>query len=173
MTLLTHSHVPVDRSEMTWALRVGVVGGIVAGIVFAMFEMVASAAMMGMSAFLMPLRMIGAILLGAGALDPGYSIWAAGGAGMTIHMILSMIYGALFAVILGGLRSAAWDVVLGGAYGFALWVINFYVIAPRAFPWFLDANPVVQFLGHTAFFGIVLGWFVWRARERAIEVRQL
>lgn len=167
MTLLTHSHVPVARSEVPWALGVGVVGGIAAGIVFAMFEMVASAAVMGMNAFFMPLRMIGAILLGPGALDPSYSIWTAGAAGVMVHMTLSVMYGVLFAVILGGLRSATWDIVLGGAYGLALWIINFYVIAPRAFPWFLEANPVVQFLGHTIFFGAVLGWFVWRSRERA------
>ena len=167
MALLAHSHAPVARSELSWALGVGATGGIIAGIVFAVFEMLASAAMMGMGAFFMPLRMIGAILLGDGTLDPSYSIWAAGAAGMVVHVVLAMIYGIVFAVLLGGLRSAAWDVVLGGAYGFALWIVNFYLIAPLPFPWFLDANPVVQFIAHTFFFGTVLGWFVWWARERA------
>jgi hypothetical protein len=43
------------------------------------------------------------------------------------------------------------------AAGFALWIVNFYVIAPFAFPWFAMANPVVQFLAHAFFFGTVLG----------------
>ncbi len=166
MALPAYSHVPVARSEVPWALGVGVIGGLVAGVVFAAFEMMASAAMMGMDAFFMPLRMIGAILLGRGALDPSYSIWAAATAGMLVHMLLAMVYGIVFAVVLGGLRSAASDIMLGGTYGFALWIVNFYLIAPRAFPWFLDASPVVQFIGHTFFFGVVLGWFVWRSRER-------
>ncbi len=38
-----------------------------------------------------------------------------------------------------------------------LWLVNFYVVAPVLFPWFLMANPVVQFLAHTFFFGTVLG----------------
>jgi uncharacterized membrane protein YagU involved in acid resistance len=167
MALLAHSHIPVDRSEVPWALRTGVIGGIVAGIIFAAFEMMASAAMMGLDAFFMPLRMIGAILVGPGALEPSYSIWTAGTAGLVVHMVLSMVYGVVFAMILGGLRSATWDVALGAAYGFALWIINFYLIAPQAFPWFLDANPVIQFIAHSFFFGAALGWFVWGSRERA------
>ncbi|ARP98413.1 hypothetical protein [Pseudorhodoplanes sinuspersici] len=170
MALLVHSHVPVDRSEVPWALRAGAISGIGAGIVFAVFEMVASAAMMGAGASFMPLRMIGAILLGPGALDPSYSIWAAGAAGLIVHLALSVVYGAVFAMILGGLRSATWDVLLGAAFGFALWLINFYLIAPMAFPWFLDANPVIQFVAHTILFGAVLGWLMWRSRESATPI---
>jgi hypothetical protein len=47
-----------------------------------------------------------------------------------------------------------------------LWIVNFYVIAPIAFPWFLQANPLLQFIGHTFFFGSVLGYYVWRSQER-------
>jgi hypothetical protein len=167
MAILAHSHIPVERSEIPWALGAGAISGIAAGIVFAVFEMIASAAMMGAGAFFMPLRMIGAILVGPGALDASYSIWAAGAAGLTVHLVLSIVYGVIFAMILGGLRSATWDVLLGAAFGFALWLINFYLIAPMAFPWFLDANPAIQFIAHTVFFGAVLGWFMWQLRERA------
>lgn len=165
MALLAHTHFPVDRSEIPWALRAGATCGIIAGLVFATFEMMASAATMGAGAFFMPLRMIGAILLGPGALEASYSIWAAGAAGLVVHVILAVIYGVIFTMILGGLRSATWDVVLGGLYGFALWIINFYLIAPQAYPWFLDASPVIQFIAHTFFFGAVLGWLVWQSRE--------
>jgi hypothetical protein len=53
----------------------GIIGGILAGIVFAMFEMVMAVVQMGPDAFFMPLRMIGGMALGAQALDPG--TWAA------------------------------------------------------------------------------------------------
>jgi hypothetical protein len=84
-------------------------------------------------------------------------------------MVLAVAYGALFAMIFGGLRSAAADIGVGAAYGLLLWLFNFYVIAPIAFPWFRDANPLVQFIAHTFLFGAVLGWYMWWARHRAEE----
>jgi hypothetical protein len=44
-----------------------VAAGIIGGILFAAFEMLAAATLMGSQASFMPLRMIGAMLLGAGA----------------------------------------------------------------------------------------------------------
>ncbi len=139
----------------------GLVAGIVAGITFAMFEMI-MAAVMGQG-FFAPLRMIGAIGLGEGALPPQPSIGLATvvPVGLIIHMALSMMYGAGFGIVasaIGALReNRALLVGAATAAGFALWIVNFYVIAPIAFPWFAMANPVVQFLAHTFFFGAALG----------------
>lgn len=139
----------------------GLVAGIAAGIVFAMFEMVV-AALMGQG-FFAPLRMIGAIGLGEGALPPQPSIGLATivPVGLIIHMVLSMMYGAGFGIVasaVGALKeNRALLVGAGTIAGLALWIVNFYVIAPVAFPWFAMANPVVQFLAHTFFFGTVLG----------------
>jgi uncharacterized membrane protein YagU involved in acid resistance len=166
MSMLAQSHVPVSRSELPWALRIGALCGFLAGIVFAAFELVAAEVMMGSDAFFMPLRMMGAILLGRDALDPSYSLLAAASAGVIVHLVLSIIYGIVFAVVLGGFRPAAWDAVIGAAYGLALWIINFYLIAPWAFPWFGEANPMIQFIAHTFFFGAILGTLVWWSRER-------
>ena len=166
MAALSYSHVPVARSEVPWAIRQGALAGVIAGVVFAAFEMITSAVMMGLPAFWMPLRMIGAIALGEQALDPGYSLVMAGLAGLMVHVALAAIYGAVFAVIAGGLRSR-WAIVgLATAYGFVLWLLNFYVIAPAMFRWFGDATPVVQFVAHTFFFGSVLGFYLWRSHER-------
>jgi hypothetical protein len=169
MAVLVQPHVPVTRSELPWAIRQGAIAGVVAGIIFAAFEMVASAALMGAAAFWTPLRMIGAILLGQAALDPGYSLIAAGLAGVAVHMVLAAIYGGLFAALLGGLRSAAAIIGLATLYGFALWLVNFYAIAPGTFPWFLDATPMIQFVAHTFFFGSVLGLYLWRSHERLLS----
>jgi uncharacterized membrane protein YagU involved in acid resistance len=170
MAVLATSHVPVTRSELPWAVRQGAVAGVVAGLVFAAFEVIASAAMMGWPALTMPLRMIGAIALGDRALDPGYSVAAASLAGVVVHLVLAAIYGAVFAVLAGGLRSGPAIIGLASAYGFALWLLNFYLIAPAVFPWFADADPVIQFIAHTFFFGTVLGYALWRSHERLLRL---
>jgi hypothetical protein len=172
MALQYQSHVPITQSEVPWALRQGALAGIVAGIVFAAFEMMASAMLMGMEAFFMPLRMIGAIALGSAALEPSYSLATASLAGVTVHMVLALLYGIVFATIVGGVRSGWTTVALASAYGFALWLVNFYLIAPAAFPWFLDASPMVQFIGHTFFFGSVLGFWLWWSHENFLAAHE-
>ncbi|RWM80607.1 MAG: hypothetical protein EOR83_25535, partial [Mesorhizobium sp.] len=69
MAYRDYIHTPVTSRDIRWGLQQGAVAGIVAGIVFAAFEMAASAFMMGAEASFMPLRMIGAIALGPEALD--------------------------------------------------------------------------------------------------------
>lgn len=167
MAYREYIHTPVTQGDIKWGFQQGLVAGIVAGLVFAAFEMLASAFMMGAGAFFMPLRMIGAIALGSQALDPGYSLWTAGFAGVVVHMVLAIIYGLIFGAVATMLRGAAALISLGWIYGLALWLVNFYVIAPTTFPWFLDANPVVQFIAHTFFFGAVLGLWFWNSQERS------
>lgn len=81
---------------MDW-IRNGLIGGIVAGIVFAAFEMAVAAILDGMAAIFMPLRMIGAMALGPDALDAAYSLVTAAAGGVAVHMVLSMIYGVAIA----------------------------------------------------------------------------
>jgi hypothetical protein len=40
--------------------------------------------------------MIGGIALGEQALDPSFSLLVAGAAGVAVHMVLSIVYGAVF-----------------------------------------------------------------------------
>src|ERR687892_1799737 len=92
---VTHTRsFPTDTSDLGRGVKHGAVGGVLAGLVFPMFEM-AMAAVQGQSPFA-PLRMIGGIALGEQALDPGFSLVAAGAAGVAVHMMLSIIYGAAF-----------------------------------------------------------------------------
>jgi hypothetical protein len=160
-------HTPVTPRDMKWGLTQGAIAGIVAGIAFAAFEMTASASMMGAEAFFMPLRMIGAIALGPEALDPSYSLLTAGVAGVVVHMILSVIYGIIFGEVATVLRGSTAFIAAASVFGLALWLVNFYVIAPFAFPWFLDSSPLVQFIGHTFFFGSVLGYYLWKSHQKS------
>jgi len=137
----------------------GAIAGVVAGIVFAMFEMI-MAAIMG-DGFFMPLRMIGAIVLGEDALMSSYSLVGAAVVGLVVHMLLSAVYGAMFGALVGLVPALAENrtmlIVAATLYGFALWLINFYVVAPMAFEWFGMADSTVQFAAHTFFFGTALG----------------
>jgi hypothetical protein len=138
MAYRDYIHTPVTPRDIRWGLQQGAIAGVVAGLVFAAFETTASAFMMGAEAFFMPLRMIGAIALGPEALDPGYSLLAASIAGVIVHVILAIIYGIVFGEIAAMLRGPAAFIGLGSLFGLGLWLVNFYVIAPLAFPWFLD-----------------------------------
>jgi hypothetical protein len=167
MAYREYIHMPVTQRDMRWGLGHGVIAGIVAGIVFAAYEMLVSALMTGAGAFFMPLRMIGAIALGPEALDPGYSLTAAGLAGLLVHVVLAVIYGAIFGELSTVLRGPAAFVAAGSLFGFVLWLVNFYLIAPTVFPWFLESSPLVQFIGHTFFFGSVLGYYLWKSHQRS------
>ncbi len=169
---MSTTRVGVRPATLRWVIA-GLVGGIIAGIVFAMFEMIV-AAIMG-DGFFAPLMMIGAIVLGQGALpmpEPTIGLTTIVPVGIAVHMVLSMIYGVVFGAVassVGFLRNNRWALI--GAvtvFGFALWIVNFYVVAPILFPWFLMANPVVQFLAHTFFFGTALG-LVLAARAQPDE----
>jgi len=163
------------RVDLARALKHGAIGGVIAGLVFPMFEM-AMAALQGDSP-LAPLRMIGGIALGDQALDPGFSILVAGGAGIGVHMMLSIVYGVVFgaaaAVVRWIISSAATAALAGAVLGTLLWVVNFYVVAPIfGWTWFPEmTDPLVQFVAHAGFFGVPLGLYVaWALKRTAPRV---
>lgn len=149
-----------------WALT-GVVMGLLAGMAFILFELI-MAAIIGPSA-VMVLRAISAIVLGPGALEPSVNVGAAVVIGLIVHFVLSAVFGLIFSMVVWAVPSliSSDGVLLGAAaiYGLVLWIVNFYVIAPRAFPWFTEANPVVQFFAHILFYGGVLGLLFVGARR--------
>jgi hypothetical protein len=157
---LKTTNVEVGSEAGGWILP-GAVMGIAAGGVFLIFEMVVSA-ITGPSAF-EPFRMIAAVVLGAGSLsaEPTIGLPTVVPVALTIHYALSAFYGAVFgtiAAVISALRNSRMALVVAASvFGFVLWLANFYVIAPALFPWFLMANPVVQFIAHTFFFGTALG----------------
>jgi hypothetical protein len=171
--MATHVVRAAPGSQVGRWIKHGIIGGIVAGIVFAMFEMVMAVVQMGGDAFFMPLRMIGGMALGPQALDPSTSLLTSGGAGIVVHMILSAIYGAGVAAVawaVPALRSSTASLVIWGSLaGLALWIVNFYVIAPIAgWRWFPDmTDPVVQFAAHTFVYGSLLGLYLDRTAARA------
>jgi uncharacterized membrane protein YagU involved in acid resistance len=165
---MTGTHLDTSR----W-VKQGMLGGVIAGLVFAMFEMVMAALMNGAEAFFMPLRMIGAMVLGGQALDPGYPLATAALVGAGVHMVMSGAFGMVFGLIASAMptltRSTGALVVAAGVFGLLLWLVDFYVVAPAAgWDWFPNGtNETVQFLAHAVFFGAVLGLYLARVRSVA------
>lgn len=144
-----------------------VVAGVLAGLVFAIFEMVMAAVMMGPQAFFMPLRMISGIVLGEAALDPGYSLLVAGVVGVIVHLVLSVAFAAVLAAAVKTVKSAGTALAAGVIFGIALWIVNFYVLAPvMGWGWFPErSNAVVQFMAHAFFFGLPAAWYLTSQRR--------
>jgi hypothetical protein len=139
--------------------------GILAGLIFAAFEMFAAALLMGPAAAAMPLRMIGAMVLGGPALDPSYSLAVAAMTGVVVHLVLSIAFAWILAAVASPFSSAVSLALAGTVFGTGLWLVNFYVVAPLAgWIWFPDAtNPIVQFVAHAFFYGCPVGWLLSRS----------
>jgi uncharacterized membrane protein YagU involved in acid resistance len=152
-------------STRTWIAR-AVPLGLIAGLTFAAFEMVVAAAQQGAQGFFMPLRMIGAMVLGAQALEPFYSLGYAAIVGLLVHATLSVLFALLFVAVFQPIPTIRPRglVLTGCLYGVLLWLVNFYVIAPvMGWTWFAErTNPVVQFIAHTFFFGCTLSYLLLR-----------
>jgi hypothetical protein len=147
----------------------GIGFGLVAGVLFAVAEVVASAAM-GQPGFA-PFQMFASVLFGAGAFEfgAGTAILAGG----LIHLVLAGLFGLIYGLLndrlpLGSHTSWGTQAGLGVAFGAALWLVNFQIIARALFPWFLEANQIVQLLLHAIFFGLPLGLMYAAAERRAL-----
>ena len=144
-----------------WAVKHGLIGGLIAAVVFSMGEMVAAGIMEG-NAF-MPLHMIAGVPLQQDpkAIDPGIAVPV----GVIAHMMYSMALGIVIAFIVSvsGLHaSGARTVMFATIIGFIIWPLNFYLIAPLLdAPWFAtETQPVLQFIFHTFLYGTVLGIYL-------------
>jgi hypothetical protein len=154
-------------------LLYGAAGGLIAGVVFAVYEALVTWPLTGSPS--LPLRMIGAIVLGDYVIQAWYPSSAAAIVGLCVHAILSLIYGIGFARIVNFLPTLATSprrlIVAGSAYGLALWLINYYLIAVIAgLRWFSAGTyPIIQgLIGHTLFFGAVVGFYLSR-KETALS----
>jgi len=148
-------------------LRHGMIGGLLAGLVFIVAEMIMNAALG--KPFFGPPRLISSIVLGKAALMPTYSAAKAIIIGFIIHFILAMLFGVSTLALFEAARAVvprlatfpAMVLFYGAVAGCALWVIDFLIIAPAAFPQFTKVNQFWNgFIAHTVFFGLVLGGYL-------------
>ena len=155
-----------------------VIAGVMAGIILVVFELLASGFLRGSEAATLPLRMVAATALGSQALNPAYSLGTAVMTGTAISLVLSIAFTAAFVAIIGVTERITRIVanmdylpLAGAMYGFVVWLVSFYVVAPLAgWTWFsAQTNPFVQLVAFTVFFGCPVGWMLGQSRASIIR----
>jgi|SRR6266536_952212 len=157
--------VGATRGEETLPVRLlrGAVGGLLAGVVFAAVTMWFADSTAGKAD--MPLRMISTVVKGDQAMAAGTT---SVGLGVVVHMVLSALFGVLFALVVPGLRTNGTIALAGTLYGALLYVVNFLVLAPLAFTVFEDANQPFELFAHIVF-GTLLGFAFFSSGARRGE----
>ncbi len=144
------------RSVTDW--KAGVWAGLIAGLVFLMLEMGLVWMIQGQSPWGPP-HMMAAMVLGKDVLPP-MGIWAPFDfkivmTAMMIHLPVSIAYGLIGAWLLHRFDWAG-GLMIGAGFGLAIYIVNFYVVAPAAFPWFEMGRNWIGAFSHVVF-GAVLG----------------
>lgn len=150
--------------------REGLGLGVLAGVLFAIMEVV-GAAIMG-NPPLMPLRMFASVVLGEGALESA-SLGTAVVVGSVLHLALSAAFGLVYVLInrrLSVETRSSWgrQAAIGLGFGAMLWLVNFQIVARVLYPWFLMTPQFLQMLMHAMFFGLPLG-LMFAAAERRVR----
>jgi uncharacterized membrane protein YagU involved in acid resistance len=146
----------------------GAVGGVAAGLVFAAVTMWFADSTGGKAE--MPLRMISTIVKGDQAMAAGTTSPALG---VAVHVVLSALFGMVFALAVPRFRTNGTVALAGTAYGLLLYVVNFLVLTPLWFPTFKAANQPFEVFAHLVF-GTLLSFAFFgsgaRRGERALAI---
>ncbi len=150
----------------------GALAGIIAGMVMAMYAMIASATVLGQGLFT-PLYGIAAPILGMGAMTTSmhmgvYFTLGPALVGLMVHMMFSAVFGIIFGFIARALHLQGVVAVLGGmAYGIVVLLLMSFIVLP-----IVGAGTMPSTVGWPSFtlehlmYGIVLGlWPVLRAAD--------
>lgn len=136
-----------------------VVGGVIASLVIAMWEMVVEAIIPGGAGFFGPPIAIGATIVRdlQGSTNPIPFDGLALILGLMGHMMNSIILAAIFGLIVSRLSpSGSGIVAFGMGWGVAVFVGMWFVVAPLIDPLMLNVSAAAFFLGHVMW-GLVLG----------------
>ncbi|MDZ4348826.1 MAG: hypothetical protein U1A22_04750 [Xanthomonadaceae bacterium] len=138
--------------------RAGLWAGLIAGLVFLMLEMLLVWMVQGQSPWGPP-YMMAAMVFGSEIL-PVMGSWApfdpmVAMTAMMIHLPMSAAIGLLGAALMQRFEVAG-VLIIGAALGLALYGVNFYLIAPIAFPWFEMGRNWIGAISHLMF-GVALG----------------
>jgi hypothetical protein len=146
--------------------RRNLVVGLVAGMGFGMSEMVIEA-IVG-KGFWAPLRFIASVFTLGKDTDPGFSFLPVV-VGLMGHMMNSVIFGLVFALLISRIASGVLGLALTGmAYAAAIFAAMWFVALPLIDPAVLLLNGPGFFLSHLMY-GLLLGLGVVLVRERAVN----
>lgn len=117
-------------------------------------------------------RMAAAMVLGREVLPPPatFDLWIVTVA-LSIHLVLSMLYGLILALILTWFMrrmTLVRAIVIGVVFGLALYLINLHGFAPLLFPWFIALQNGITVFSHIVF-GAALGGAYVAITKRAAK----
>jgi ABC-type sulfate transport system permease subunit len=150
--------------------RAAALAGVIAGLVFLMLEMVLVWMVQGQSPWGPP-HMIAAMVLGSDVL-PSMGTWAPFDlkivlTAMVIHFPMAIVYGLVGAWLMHRFDWVG-AMMVGAALGLAAYIVNFYLIAPMAFPWFEMGRNWIGAFSHIMF-GLTLGVaYIWLRKPKAL-----
>lgn len=79
---------------------------------------------------------------------------------------LSIVLGLIIGWAIHRLNAGI-SLVVGAVAGLAIYIVNFYMIAPAVFPWFIEAPGWISIMAHIAF-GLVLAGAYLGLRKKEI-----
>jgi ABC-type uncharacterized transport system permease subunit len=103
----------------------------------------------------MPPAMMATVVQGDAAMAEGT---ASPTVGVLVHLVLSALFGAIFALAVPRLRTNGTVAVPGTAYGLLLYVVNFLVLTPLLFTTFRAANQPFEVFAHLVFGTLLRPW---------------
>ena len=150
--------------ERSFSPLAGVLAGLAAAAAYLAAQVLFAGAVQGGPAW-MPLQRISAILLGPDAVDvhEALNIQVAGMA-LLIHFALAAVYGRFVDAAVRG-RTGLAALVRGALVGLAIYAVNYWLLAPIAFPWFAQNRGLTTLLDHLLF-GIVAAGVYTTLRQR-------
>ena len=138
------------------------VAGLVAGIVYLPGRML-FAVLLTPNESLAPLSRIAALLLGPDVLPPEPAGFRVVSMALMLHLAFSVMCGHLIGRLVGGC-SAGHAIWRGAAFGLGLFVVNYFVLAPRLFPWFVEGAHAGTAVSHLVFGGVAAGCYALLCR---------
>ncbi|HYI02553.1 hypothetical protein [Hyalangium sp.] len=159
-------------SRTPWAAWNGLGFGLVAGVVFALAECIAS--LVSGQGVLVPVRYAASVLLGVSALTEG-PLGLVVAAGLAVHLGLSALFGLAYSLIDARLSPElrprlSHQIAVGMLLALGVWGMTFQFVARGYYPWFLETPQFFQLLMHALFFGVPLGLLFAAAERRRVAI---
>ena len=128
----------------------GVLCGLVAGVAYLAAQMSFSALSSSGNAW-EPLQRIAAILLGEDAAPPSADVTVTiVGMALLIHFALAVVFGRIVDWVVRG-STLVRGALRGAAVGAVIYVLDFWLLAPLAFPWFGQSRGLATTADHLLF----------------------
>ena len=154
---------PAIWREIGWWVGHGAVAGILAGVLFMMFQLMVAGFQTAGEGFFLPLRATATLFAGPDALQPDYPLIRAVGLGFAAHVLVCALGGMVLG-LLAAVGLAGWGLGLigvGGVYGVLLWLLAGFGVAPSGWVRYVQTSePLVQVFAYVVFFGIAVGSYL-------------